>query len=154
MREIEREVLLASSGELGFWRRLRLTRRLRRDPEARRLAETLCAGALLLGPAPRRSSRPVPVGWLAAAAVVAAACGLGLVLRGALNGRPAVAPTIEPAAGSAPLYQTTGRLLVAGLPPLAGAEAPAAGLDAPPLPPWSARLEEGVVWDFMLERSQ
>lgn len=38
---LERDVLLASSGELPWWRRITLTRRLRRDARARRLAATL-----------------------------------------------------------------------------------------------------------------
>ena len=154
MREIERDILLASSGELGWWRRTRLALRLRRDPEARRLAETLAMTSLVLSPAPQRTGHFV--GWLTTAAVVATALGLVLVLRTALTGHAGnVGGNGTPTAVAAPLYESTGRLLVAGFAMTPGAELiTGVSLDAPLLPPWSTGIEGEVVWDLMSERNQ
>jgi hypothetical protein len=132
VREIERDVLLASSGELGPLKRARLARRLARDPAARRLAETLGVASLLLGPAPAERRRRNTVGWLAAGSVAAAAIGLGLFLRVAFRERPP-----EPDRVSAPLSETTGWLLV--------------GYEAAPLPPWSEELDESETLDLLTD---
>lgn len=156
MRDLERDVLLASTGELSWWRRLRLARRLRRDPEARRLAETLAVTELVLGPAPARAaSRPIAA-WIATGTVAVAALGLAVVLWAALRGRIPTGPRPgAPPAVAAPLYESTGRLLVAGYamtPHVELLELESA--DAPLLPPWSAALEDERVWYLIDERSQ
>ena len=86
----ERDVLLASSGELSLVRRLFLRRRLRRDPNARALAETLeqITAVTALDPAlrsrrlqePRRSYRPKRRAGIGLAAPAAIAIFLGMVL--------------------------------------------------------------------------
>jgi hypothetical protein len=135
VREIERDVLLASSGELGPLKRARLARRLARDPEARRLAETLGVASLLLGPAPAAQRRRSTLGWLAATSVATAALGLGLVLRVAFRERPPESNGFVQI--SAPLSETTGWLLV--------------DYEAVPLPPWSEELDESDTLDLMTD---
>ena len=87
MTRAERDVLLLSSGELSSWRALTLRWRLRRDPAARRLAETLALCDLTLAPRPslaRPDRRPLLVAAVGVAAV------LLIVLR------------LQPASGRAP----------------------------------------------------
>ena len=156
MREIERDILLASSGELGPFKRARLGWRLARDPEARRLAETLGVAAVMLSPQSAERRWRNTMGWLAAGSVATAAIGLAFVLHGALRGRPSVDSQIE-RASAPPLSETTGWLLFSGpsFTISSGLDAAVdAGFEAPPLPPWSAGLDETTAIDLIPERSR
>ncbi len=97
---LERDVLLASSGELSWRRRLLLSWRLRSSGDARSLAETLKQLELCASPRVRR--RLIP---LTAIAVAAVAAGLvALWPRGDRAPRTAAVPE--------PIYRTTALLLI------------------------------------------
>ena len=154
-RDADRAVLLASSGELPWWRGWRLSRRLRRDAEAARLAETLLLVTLALretgSPRRRMTGRAAPRPGLWIRASLAAAACLALAFAAwRLAGLPSVRPPtaavplrVAGPAGEAGTVSTPSlRLLLAALdhrPPvmlLASVEPPGAG-SAPVLPPWS-----------------
>ena len=121
--DLERELAAWRDGELRWHERLRVARRLRRDPAARELLERLERAAELLceidhsGPAPdlwesvrlrlpaldaaRRAAAPTArrwlrpaLGWSAAGALAAAAATVALVLR---LGAPTPGPVHAPA---------------------------------------------------------
>lgn len=84
---LERDVLLATSGELPWWRRATLARRLRTDPEARALAETAALFELVAPPA--RSKSPVTAPRVVLAVALAALVAVVLewtVLEGTVPG--------------------------------------------------------------------
>lgn len=98
---LERDVLLASSGEISWPRRLLLSWRLRSSDDARSLAETLKQLELCASPRVRR--RLIPLNAIAVAAMAA-----GLV---ALWPRGDRAP--RTAAVPEPIHRTTALLLIA-----------------------------------------
>ncbi len=172
MRDIERDILLASSGELSWWRRVKLHRRITRDAEARRLAETLAVTSLVVqGAAPRPRMSP-PMRWGLAGAAVAA-CVMGMLIVWKVGLRPGADPTegestlvIRPAIrpSSAALHESSRRLLLANMQLMSSADTVSQELakaptrwsgDGPPLPPWSSGLLDGIgLRDISLDRSQ
>ncbi len=153
-RGVERDVLLAASGELSWARRLLLRFRLSRDPAARRLAETLCLVELAVGDEacmvqPRTIHRFGLPGLAIAACLLLAAIGWQYFDRTAEDGKTLDAAIVLPLRGSSntpPLFERSQRLAHRSVQPpatpLAFASAASSRSDggifeAPRLPLWS-----------------
>ncbi len=160
LSDLERDVLLASSGELPAWRRWRLRRRLARDPDAARLAETLALVSLLQpraargSPAQAAGASRVRHWWAWAGSAAAAAAALVLALTTWLA--PPRAPTdalIASSPAAPPLHESSRRVLLASLgmdlaPPASPWPDVSHGVasDAPPLPAWSGGVLADRDW--------